>query len=92
MFLKVCEVSQENTCAGVYFKYPISTNRLIYTHGNFNPCSEIDVKVPEQNVQDKDIDSSCTSCTGLITEGSEKTVQEPEKSKRLKGYFCADSF
>ena len=92
MFLKVCEVSQENNCPGVYFKYPISTTGIIHTHGNFTPCSEIDVKLPEQNVQDKDIDSSCTSCTGLITEGSEKIVQEPGKNKRLKGYFCADSF
>ena len=69
---------------------PISTTSLIYTHGNCTPCSETDVKVPEQDVQDKDIDSNCTSCTGIITQGSEEIVQEPETSQRLKGYFCAD--
>ena len=69
---------------------PISTTSLIYTHGNCTPCSEKDVKVPEQDVQDKDIYSNCTSCTGIITQGSEEIVQEPETSQRLKGYFCAD--
>ena len=42
---------------------PISTTGLIYTYGNCTSCSEIEVKVPEQDVQDKDIDSNCTSCT-----------------------------
>ena len=44
---------------------------LIYTHSNCTPCYETDVKLLEQYVQDKDIDSNCTSCTGTITEGSE---------------------
>ena len=70
---------------------PISTTGLIYTHGNCTPCSEIGVKVPEQDVQDKHIDSNCTSCTGVITEESERIVQKPGKSQRLKGYFCADT-
>ena len=71
---------------------PISTNTgLIDTHGNCTPCSEIDMKVPKQDVQDQDINSNCTSCTGLIREGSEKIVQKSRKSQRLKGYFCADT-
>ena len=70
---------------------PISTVGLIYTSGNWTPCSEIDVKIPEQDVQDKYINSNCTSCTGVITEGSERIVQKPGKSQRLKGYFCADT-
>ena len=53
---------------------PISTTGLIYTHGNCTPCSEIDVKVPEQDVQDKDIDNNCICCTGIITEGSEEIM------------------
>ena len=67
---------------------PISTTGLIYTHGNCTPCSEIDVKVPEQDVQDKDIDSNCICCTGIITEGSEEIMQELGTSQRFKGYFC----
>ena len=70
---------------------PISTTGLIYTHGNCTPCSEIGEKIPEQDVQDKHIDSNCTSCTCIITEGSERIVQKPGKSQRLKGYFCADT-
>ena len=70
---------------------PISTTGFIYRHGNSTRCSEIDVKVPEQDLQNKDIDSNCTSCTVIITEGSEKIVQKPGKSQRLKGYFCADT-
>ena len=70
---------------------PTSTTGLIYTHGNCTPCSEIDMKIPEQDVQDKYINSNCTSCTGVITEGSERIVQKPGKSQRLKGYFCADT-
>ena len=35
---------------------PISTNTgLIDAHGNCIPCSEIDMKVPKQDVQDQDI-------------------------------------
>ena len=49
------------------------------------------MKIPEQDVQDKYIDSNCTSCTVIITEGSERIVQKPGKSQRLKGYFCADT-
>ena len=59
---------------------PISTTDLIYTHGNCTPCSEIGVKIPEQDVQDKYIDGNCTSCTGVIMEGSERIVQKPGKS------------
>ena len=70
---------------------PISTTDLIYTHGNYTPCSEIGVKIPEQDVQDKYIDSNCTSCTGVITQGSKRTVQKPGKSQKLKDYFCADT-
>ena len=70
---------------------PISTTGLIYTHGNCTPCSEIGVKISEQDVQDKHINSNFTSCTGVITEGSERIVQKPGKSQRLKGYFCADT-
>ena len=71
---------------------PISTTGLIYTHGNYIPYSEIGVKIPEQDVQDKYIDSNCTSSTGVITEGSERIVQKPGKSEKLKDYFCADTF
>ena len=53
--------------------------------------SETDVKTPEQDVQDKYIESNCTSCTGIITEGSERIVQKPVKSQSIKGYFCADT-
>ena len=49
------------------------------------------MKVPEQDEQDKDINSNCTTCTAIITEGSEEIVQEPGRSQRLKGYFCADT-
>ena len=45
----------------------------------------------EQEVQDKDIDRSCTSCAGTITEGSKEVMQEPVTNPRLKGYFCADT-
>ena len=56
---------------------PISTTGLIYTHGNCTPCSEIGVKILEQDAEDKHIDSNFTSCTGVITEGSERIVQKP---------------
>ena len=36
---------------------PISTTGLTYTHRNCTSCSEIGVKIPEQDVQDKYIDS-----------------------------------
>ena len=49
------------------------------------------MKIPEQDVQDKYIDSNCASCTGIITERSERIVQKPGKSQRLKGYFCGDT-
>ena len=49
------------------------------------------MKNPEQDVQDKYVDSNCTSCIGIITEGPERIVQKPGKSQRLKGYFCADT-
>ena len=42
-------------------------------------------------MQDKYIDCNCTSCTDVITEGSERIMQKPGKSQRLKGYFCADT-
>ena len=45
------------------------------------------MKVPGQDVQDKDINSNFTSSVGLITERSEKIVQKLRKSKRLKDYF-----
>ena len=70
----------------------ISTTGLIYTDGNCTPCSEIEVKMPEQDVQNKDIDSDCTSCTGIITERSEKIVLKPEKSQRSKATFALTQF
>ena len=42
-------------------------------------------------MKDEDIDSNCTSCTGVIREGSEKIVQKLGKSQKLKSYFCADT-
>ena len=58
---------------------PISMTGLIYTHGNCTPRSEIDVKIPEQDVQDKYINNNCISCTDVITERSEKIVQNSGK-------------
>ena len=84
-------IDDENSVTVLTTPPPTSTTGLIYTHGNCTPCSEIDMKIPEQDVQDKYIDSNCTSCTGVITERSEKIVRKPGKSQRLKGYFCADT-
>ena len=84
-------LDDENSATVLTPPPPISTTCLIYMHGNCNPCSEIDVKIPEQDAQDKYIDSNCASCTGVIMEGSERIVQKPRKSQRLKGYFCADT-
>ena len=46
------------------------------------------MKVSEQDVQDKDVDSNCTPSSSLIAERSEEIVQESGTSQRLKGYFC----
>ena len=62
-------LDDENSVAVLTPPPPLSTTGLIYTHGNCTPCSEVDVKIPEQDVQDKYIDSNCTSYTGVITEG-----------------------
>ena len=62
----------------------ISTTGIIYTHSYCTLCSEKDMKVSEQDVQDKDIDSNCTSCTGVITERSKEIVQEPGTSQRKR--------
>ena len=70
---------------------PIRTIGLIYTHGNCTSCSEIGVKITEQDVLDEYIDSNCTPYTGIITKGSKRIVQKPGKSPRLKGYFVADT-
>ena len=84
-------LDKENSVTALTPPPPISTTGLIYTHRNCTPCSEIGLKIPEQDVQDKYIDSNCTSCTGVTTEGSEKIVQNRAKSQGLKGYFCADT-
>lgn len=43
------------------------------------------MKVPVQDMRDKDTHSKCTSCAGRITEMSEEVVEEPATSQRLKG-------
>ena len=48
---------------------PIRTTGLIYTHGNCTSCSEIGVKITEQDVLDEYIDSNCTPYTSIITKG-----------------------
>ena len=46
-----------------------SDTDLIYTHVDSTPCFEINVRVPEKDMQDKNIYSNWTFCTGRITEG-----------------------
>ena len=74
-------LDDENSATVLTPPPPISTTGLIYTHNNFTPCSEIDVKIPEQDVQDKYIDSNCTSCTGIITEEEKELCKNPRKVK-----------
>ena len=84
-------LDDENSVTVLAPRPPISTTDLICTYGNCTPCSKIDVKIPAKDVQDKYIDSNCTSYTGAITEGSERILQKPTKSQRLRGYFCSDT-
>ena len=68
-------LNEENSLTILTPPSHISTTGVIHTHGNRTCCSEINVKVSEKDVQEKDMDSKCSSCTCKITEGSEEFAQ-----------------
>ena len=76
-------LDDENSVTFLTPRAPISTTGPIYTSGNCTPCSEMGVKILEQNVQDKYIDSNCTSCTGVIMERSWKDQKELCKNQEI---------